>query len=93
MFDHEQMERAEQRYEACADERTDTDACIAHGDILEADTPERVRLRLERKGLPPEMVSAVMRREGRKDAATRAVIAPVPSGPELKRPRAHHRHL
>ena len=82
MFDHDQMERTEDRYERRADARAETEACIARGEILEADSPERVRMRLARKGVPPEMAEVAMRREEAGERP-RAVTAPMPPGPAL----------
>jgi endonuclease I/V8-like Glu-specific endopeptidase len=60
VFDPEQIAQTEKRFAARAPEREATEAKLARGEILEADDPERVRMRLERKGVPPELVSAAM---------------------------------
>lgn len=59
MLDPQQVAQTEQRYAMRATERMATEAKIAAGDVLEADTPERVRLRLERKGIEPVMAARV----------------------------------
>ncbi|MGH2533845.1 MAG: endonuclease [Thermomicrobiales bacterium] len=63
MFDVEQVARSEARYEERTPERTETEAKIEAGAILEASPPEHVRMRLERKGLPPVLTEQVLRGE------------------------------
>ncbi|MGH2559233.1 MAG: endonuclease [Thermomicrobiales bacterium] len=63
MFDAEQVARSEARYAERTVERAETEAMIAAGAILDANPPEHVRRRLERKGLPPVLTEQVLRGE------------------------------
>jgi endonuclease I/V8-like Glu-specific endopeptidase len=80
MFDPEQVASTERRYAARTAERTATEAKIARGEILAADDPERVRLRLERKGVPPEVVDAALHPE---EVERRAIATPAAGGPAI----------
>ncbi len=85
MYAPKQIERTEERYAERTPERVDTEVKIARGEILAADSPERVRMRLERKGMPPEVVSAAIAAEGAAAPVAPAVPAAAPVANALER--------
>jgi endonuclease I/V8-like Glu-specific endopeptidase len=81
MYAPKQIARTEQRYAERTPERVDAEAKIARGEILEADSPARVRMRLERMGVPPDMASAAIAAEDAEEVERRAVVTPVAPAP------------
>src|SRR6187200_2096035 len=60
MLDVSQVARAEERYAERTPERTETEAKIQAGEILEANPPEHVRQRLRRKGMPDVLTEEIL---------------------------------
>ncbi len=81
MFDSQQIAKTEQRYENRHSERAETEAAIEAGAVLDLDTPERLRLRLERKGMSPAQALEVM--EGEAGQAPDIAALPAADTPVL----------
>ncbi len=80
MFDSQQVARTEQRYKSRHSEWVETEATIKAGAVLGLDTPERLRLRLRRRGMSPSQAHEVMEGEAglaRDFAAVPAAGTPV----------------